>query len=158
MLAVALGVVLLGCGGGGEVSDRLEAEGAWSRPTPAGADEGVVYLTVTSDRDDAVVEASVPADVAESAQLHQTMVGGSGGAHHHGGGGSADGDTVSMGEAERLPVAPGEPLVFEPGGNHVMLTGLRRPLVAGQRFVLRLRLATGRSVEAPVTVSVNPPG
>lgn len=155
VLVVAL-ALLSGCGGGGEESARLAGEGAWARPTPAGTDEGVVYLTVTADRDDAVVGASVPTSIADEAQLHQT-IGVDGGGGHHGGGGGDGGDVASMAPTASLPVSPGEPLVFEPGGNHVMLVGLRRPLEAGGRFTLELRMRSGRTVEVPVRVQVNPP-
>jgi copper(I)-binding protein len=37
-----------------------------------------------------------------------------------------------------LHVAAGERLAFERGGMHVMLTGLRKPLVEGQKFDLEL--------------------
>ena len=116
----------------------------------------MVYLTVTSDRDDAVVGARVPATVAAEAQLHQTM-GAGGGAHHHGGGGGGGDDMASMAPVRSLPVAPGTPLVFEPGGNHIMLIDLAEPLTAGQRFTLTLRLRSGRSLDVPVQVQVNPP-
>jgi hypothetical protein len=35
-------------------------------------------------------------------------------------------------------VAAGERLAFEPGGMHLMMMGLRKPLVEGQKFDLDL--------------------
>lgn len=158
LVLVAVLLVAAGCGGGSEAAaPTLAGSGAWARPTPGGADKGVVYLTVTSDRADAVVGASVPGSISAEAQLHQTM-GAGGGGHHHGGGGSGGGaEMASMAPVRRLPVGPEAPLVFEPGGNHVMLVGLARPLVAGDRFTLSLRLRSGRTVRVPVRVQVNPP-
>lgn len=147
-------MVLASCGS--DVgSSELAASGAWSRPTPATADEAVVYLTLTTDEVDEVEGASVDPAVAAEVQLHATSVADGGGTHSHGGGGGAE--TVSMGEVEAFDVAPDAPLVFEPGGNHLMLVGLVAPLESGDAFELELELASGRSLTVDVPVQVNAP-
>jgi copper(I)-binding protein len=152
---------LAACGGGGDdgagSAPTLAAAGAWARPTPATADEGVVYLTVTSDEADAVVGAAVAPSVAEEVQLHQTTGGGAGGGHDHGAVVGGD-DAVTMGEVAELAVTPDEPLVFEPGGNHVMVVGLAAPLEQGDRIELTLELRSGRTLAVDVPVQPNPPG
>lgn len=140
---------------GSDEPTELAATGAWARPTPTGAANGVVYLTLTTDVDDVLVAARVPAEIAAEAQLHQTIVEG-GGSHSHGGGGG--GESMSMGEVEGLDVAAGDELVFEPGGNHVMLVDLADELVLGEEFVLILTLASERTLDVPVVVADNPPG
>lgn len=154
--AACLGLVGCGGGGGGEPSSELAASGAWSRPTPATADEAVAYLTVTTDEPDAIVGASVPASVADAVELHQTTGAEGGSAHQHGAS-SGDG-TVTMGQVERFELDPDEPLAFEPGGNHVMLVGLVEPLETGDSFALTLELDSGRTLELAVPVQANPPG
>jgi copper(I)-binding protein len=156
LIAAASIAALAGCGGSTS-SSELAISGAWSRPTPATADEAVVYLAITSDVDDAVVGASVPATVADAVELHATTSGGGGGAHAHGGGASGDDDLVSMGEVEAFDLGPSTPLSFAPGGNHLMLVGLAEPLRTGQEFELEVELASGRSVATVVPVQVNPP-
>jgi len=151
--AVASSLVLAGaCSKGGTTGaapDRaLVAEGAWSRPTPEGAERAVTYLVLRTDRPDEVTGVSVPPEVAASASLHRTMVH-DGGASHHGGGGGE----LSMESVAALPVAPTEPLVFEPGGNHVMLDGLVAPLRRGDRYDLTLELRSGRRVAIQVAVA-----
>jgi copper(I)-binding protein len=140
---------------GSDEPTELATNGAWARPTPTGATNGVVYLTLTTDIDDTLVAATVPADVAAEAELHQTIVEG-GGSHSHGGGGG--GESMAMGEVEGLDVAAGDELVFEPGGNHVMLVDLADELVLGEEFVLTLTLASGRTLDVRVVVADNPPG
>ncbi len=159
LVAALVACAVTGCGGGsGDTpASELAVSGAWARPTPAGADEGVVYLTVTTDRDDAVVGASVDAAVAAEVQLHQTTGGAGGPAHDHGAAGSAD-EPVSMGKVEELAVTVAAPLVFEPGASHVMLVGLVEPLSDGDAFDLEIELASGRTVGVEVPVQVNPPG
>lgn len=159
--ALVLGGLLLAlvaCGGpdSDEATSALAATGAWARPTPSGADNGVAYLTISTDRPDAVVGASVGDDRAAEVQLHRT-VGATDGAGHSHGAVADGGDLVSMGEVEELGVLPGEPLVFEPGGSHVMLVDLARPLRAGEQVDLTLEFASGRTLSVAVPVQVNPP-
>jgi copper(I)-binding protein len=149
--------LLAACGGSGEPSE-LAADGAWSRPTPTGAADGVLYLTVTSDVDDALVAVEVPASIASSAELHVTSSDDGNGGHsgHHGGGGGSG--EVSMAEVDQLEVPAGERVTLEPGGHHVMLIGLAEPLVDGETFPITLRFASGRSVRTDAVVADNPPG
>ncbi len=128
---------------------------AWSRPTPAGATSGVLYFVLGSDRDDALVAVDVPAAVARSAELHRTEGGSSGGAHVHGGGGEA---AMSMGQVDTVPVSAGATVEFAPGGNHVMLVDLARPLEPGDAFDVTMRFESGRSLVVGVVVADNPPG
>lgn len=149
------------CGGGhhehAEIA-ALEASGAWARVTPTGATDGVVYLEVASPDDDAIVAASVPATIASAAQLHETTTGdASGGGHEHHGGGAAAGGLTSMAEIEEVALPADEVVTFEPGGRHVMLVGLVRPLVAGSTFPLTLTLRSGATLVADVTVRTTAP-
>ena len=57
-----------------------------------------------------------------------------------------------MREVTALPVGPGKAAELKPGGLHLMLHGPYQPLVAGERPVITLKLADGRSL--PVTFEV----
>lgn len=156
---IAAGVLLASltsCGGSADDA-RFEARGAWARPTPTTATTAVVYLTVTSDVDDELTGAEVDATVAETISLHATTIGGEGGAVHDHSGDGADGIT-SMQEMGSFPVRGGETLAFEPGGNHLMLENLARPLTAGEHFDVELLFASGRTLRVDVAVGDNPPG
>ena len=135
---------------------RFEARGAWARPTPATATTAVVYLSVTSDVDDELPGAEVDATVAEAISLHATTIGGDGGALHDHSGDGAD-DVASMQEMGSFPLRGGETLAFEPGGNHLMLENLARPLSVGEQFDVELLFASGRTLRVDVTVGDNPP-
>jgi copper(I)-binding protein len=131
----------------------LSADGAWARPTPVGADNGVVYLTVTSDIADEIVSAHVPATIALRAELHTTMTDGQAGGHH----GSSSGGTMTMEEVDSLPLAAGQSIDFAPGANHIMLVDVAQPLELGTTFTLTLTLASGRTLDTDVIVTNNPP-
>ncbi|MGE0029703.1 MAG: copper chaperone PCu(A)C [Steroidobacteraceae bacterium] len=101
----------------------LTITGAWARSTAPGVGMGAIYLTIDngSTKSDRLLKLSTP--VAATAEVHRTEV--------------LDG-IVRMREVAVLHVAAGERIEFKPGGHHVMLMGLRKPLVEGQVFDLEL--------------------
>jgi periplasmic copper chaperone A len=121
----------------------LHIEAPWSRATPPGVTTGVAYLTIRNDgaAADRLLAASSPQ--AESVEIHQTSM--------------VDGE-MQMRERQDLPVPPGAVLRFEPGGYHLMLVGLKAPLVAGGRATLTLRFerAGPITVELPVAAAGAP--
>lgn len=138
----------------GSDSAVFAARSAWSRPTPGGADSGVIYLDLSTDIADTLVSASVDESIASDVEMHATTVTDGGGSHSHGGG---DAEVFSMGSVEQFELGVGEPLVFEPGGNHLMLIDLAEPLELGDRFELVLGFSSGRELVVDVTVADNPP-
>lgn len=102
---------------------ELAVTGAWARATAPGVDMGAIYLTIDngSARSDRLLRLGTQA--AGRAEVHRTEV--------------LDG-IVRMREVEVLHVAAGERIEFKPGGHHVMLMGLKKPLVEGQVFDLEL--------------------
>jgi copper(I)-binding protein len=154
LLALLAPASLVACGG--DEAATFGATGAWSRPTPTGATNGVLYLTVTSDVDDALIAVEVPATIAATVELHETVVGDAGhGGHSHGGGGG--GEVMSMGEVEAFEIAANSSVTFSPGGNHVMLIDLAEPLISGETYVATLTFSSGRTLDVDVVVADNPP-
>lgn len=110
----------------------------WSRATTGKT--GVVYLTIRNDGDaDRLVAASTNA--AGKAQIHTT---------------TRDGDIVRMRPVDGVDIPDHTKVVFKPGGLHVMLMGLKAPLVAGSSLPLKLRFE--KAGEVTVAVTVRPPG
>jgi len=58
---------------------------------------------------------------------------------------------MSMHPEGPLPLAAGDTVTLAPGGLHLMLIGLKRPLKSGDRFPLTL----GFEKQPPVTVEVD---
>ncbi len=115
---------------------ELTVEDAWSRTTPPGVTVGVVYFTLRNDtgKSDRLLKLSTP--VASGVQVHRTEI--------------RDG-IARMREISTLHVDAGQTLEFAPNGMHVMLTGLKQPLVEGQSFDLELLF----EVAGPRTVKVS---
>jgi copper(I)-binding protein len=122
--------------GGGASAGDIQVLDAWSRPTPPGIDVGVAYFVIDNrGKNDRLVGASSP--VARRAELHLSRM--------------EDG-VMRMKPLDAVEVKSGVPTPFEPGGRHVMLTGLKHPLRAGDAFPLVLNFANGGPVKVQVRV------
>lgn len=110
---------------------------AWSRATPAQAKAGAAFFVVENlgANDDALIAAD--SEVADSVELHT---------HVH------DGGVMRMRAVERIVVPAGGATALKPGGLHVMLIGLRAPLVEGASFNLGLTFEHAGRIVVPVTV------
>lgn len=119
----------------------LVVEQPWARPSVGAGRTGAAYLTLHNrgERADRLVGASSP--VAQAVELHSHTM---------------EGDVMRMRAVPAVEVAPGEPVVFGPGGLHVMLIGLTRPLAEGERFPLTLRFEHGGTVAIDVPVQRQP--
>jgi len=141
LLAVAaLALVAGACGG----NDGIEVAGPWARTSPAMADAGAVYMTLTSADGDALVGATVDPSIAAEAQIHETVTMGSGD--------DAMAGAMKMQPVARLELPAGQPVALEPGGYHIMLIDLASLLELGQKFDVTLQFE--KSGEKSVTVEV----
>ncbi|MCF7981205.1 MAG: copper chaperone PCu(A)C [Pseudomonadales bacterium] len=68
------------------------------------------------------------------------------------------GEMMAMRKVESLVIPAGGEFGFRPGGHHLMLMGLKQPLIKGEEVTLRLVFEGGKEVEvlAPV-ISLNHP-
>ncbi len=121
-------------------ADGLTVTNAWSRTTPPGVTVGVVYFTWKNDtgKSDRLLRISSP--IAAKVQVHRTEI--------------QDG-MARMREVAVLHVDANQSVEFAPNGMHVMLMGLRKPLVEGQKFQLDLlfEVAGPRKVQVLVRKS-----
>jgi copper(I)-binding protein len=109
---------------------------AWARASAGSAVTGAVYLTLTGgDTPDSIV--GVSAEVAATAEVHESF---------------ADDGVMKMRRVPLLPIPAGTAVALAPGGEHVMLIGLKRPLIAGQSFPLTMTFEHAASVTVEVKV------
>ncbi|EIK52409.1 hypothetical protein YO5_06391 [Stutzerimonas stutzeri TS44] len=115
----------------------LAVSQAWSRAMPPSAPTGAVYFVLDNvgQQDDRLVAARTPR--AEKAELHT---------HVH------EGDMMRMRQVDSVAVPAGESVRFQPSGNHVMLFGLKQPLVAGERFELMLEFEHAGEITTDVDI------
>ena len=95
----------------------------YARSTPPGASAGAAYLSIANrgKTADSLVRASTPR--AQATELHSM---------------SMDGNIMRMRQVQSVSAAAGATVKLEPGGLHIMLTGLKQPLKTGERFPLTL--------------------
>jgi len=98
-------------------------------PTAEGPAALYVALRNDAQRADALVGAETA--VAERVSLHEQV---------------RDGATSTMRHADAFDVAAGDSLRLAPGGRHLMLHGLTRPLAVGDTFTVTLRFRSGAAV------------
>ncbi len=117
---------------------QVMVEQPWSRATPPGAKIGVGFLRLKNAGAAAerVVGASTPA--AARVEMHVT---------------TRDGDVMKMRQVESFDIPAGGSFELKPGGAHLMLTGLRRPLAKGDRVPLTLKLQSGGTLEIELNVA-----
>jgi copper(I)-binding protein len=113
----------------------LAVSDAWARATPGKSTTGAAYATIESPTADRLVAASTP--VANKAELH-TM--------------SMSGMVMKMRPIAGVDIPAGQKVTLAPGGMHIMLVGLKKPLTAGQSFPLALTFAKAGTRTVEVTV------
>jgi copper(I)-binding protein len=70
---------------------------------------------------------------------------------------TADGAMTMQEMKAGAALDPGTAVTFTPGGKHVMLVDLAKPLVAGETFDVTLEFARADSVRLPVAVVEHAP-
>lgn len=138
VVGVAVGVIAQppaaahGYGKGG-----LQVRHPWVRATPPGAKVGAGYLEIRNSgkEPDRVIGASTPA--AERVELHVLR---------------REGDIMKMREVKGFEVPARQRLVLRPGGSHLMIVGLNKPFVKGERVPLTLRFERAGELQIELEV------
>lgn len=121
----------------------LNVNNAWSRELPPTAPVGAAFLTIDnpSDQPDRLISAA--SSIADVTELH---------AHIH------DGDVMRMVKVDGIDVPAHDTLTLEPGGYHVMLIDLKKPLVAGEQLPLSLQFEHAGQVDITVEIKSSDAG
>ncbi|WP_072572245.1 copper chaperone PCu(A)C [Granulibacter bethesdensis] len=139
-----LSLLAIGACGLGAVSAQAEpplVSEVWARPSMGAGRPGVAYLTIRGRGEgDRVVSFSTP--VASSAELHRTTM-------EHG--------IMHMDQVSGLDIPASGTVRLAPGGNHIMLMGLKQGLKVGDHFPLTLTFqhAGEQTVDAVVATGGN---
>lgn len=116
---------------------ELTVTNAWSRSTPPGVTVGVAYFTLKNDTGESDRLLKISSPIASKVQVHRTEI--------------LDG-LSRMREVAVLHIDAGQKLEFTPNGMHVMLMGLKKSLVEGQKFELELQFEVAGPRKVAVTV------
>jgi hypothetical protein len=121
---------------------NINVEQPWARATPAGAATGAVYMTLANKGDAADRLTAASSDAAGKVQIHEMAV--------------VNGIMKMHQLDDGLAIPAGGSVTLKPGGYHVMLIGLKKPLVAGQTLPLTLTFAKAGTIS--LTVPIQPIG
>ena len=121
---------------------EVTVKDAWVRGTvPAQTTTGA-FMTLTSTADAKLV--SVASPVAKMAEIHESMM---------------HGNTAHMQEVEAVALPAGKAVSLKPGGHHVMLMGVGKPLKPGDTVPLTLTIEEkGKRTTLEVKAAVRPIG
>ncbi len=137
-VALIWAVALAACGGaGGTAGSSITVSDAWVR-NPVIADEpGAAYLVIQNNGAAVDKLLSVESDIARTIELHQSM---------------ESGGMMQMSPVPNIPVPANGKVELKPGGFHMMLMGLTRPLKIGDKVQLTLNFEKAGKI--PVTAEV----
>ena len=108
----------------------------WVRTTVAQQSTSAAYMTITSANGGKLVAASSP--IAGAVDVHEMKM---------------EGDMMRMREVAALPLPAGKPVELKAGGYHMMLTGLKAPVKAGDIVPIRLVVEDAKGQRETVDVS-----
>ena len=139
--AIALLVAAMSFAVHAQRGTEVDVKSAWARPTVAGQMGTGAFMQLTSRDGARIVGAS--SDVAGVVEIHEMTM---------------DGGVMRMRPLRSLDLPAGSTVELKPGGNHVMLMDLKRPLATGEKIKVELRLETRdkKLVTQPVEVEVRP--
>ena len=95
----------------------------WARGTVVGQTASGAFLELQSSADATLIGVSSPA--AGVVEVHEM---------------SMDNGVMKMRAVPRLDLPAGKPVVLKPGGYHIMLMDLRKPLKKGESLPLKLKI------------------
>ena len=135
--------VLMGLSCSSLADEMLHWRDAWVRSLPPGAAVTAAYGSLMNHGSDTVTIVNVTSTTGTEAQMHDVI---------------ADGDQRQMVRLNSVDIAPGESLVFKPGGRHIMLLGITDAPEEGGDVALCAVSAMGTEACTPAPVTRQAPG
>jgi copper(I)-binding protein len=139
-LIAALLLALYLCGGAHaqtSAASTVVVEQPWARATPKGAKTGAAYMTLINNGAsvDRLMSATTP--LADQVQFHKE---------------TEDNGVSRMREVRNVELEPGAKIVFKPGEMHMMLVGLKQPLIEEQALPLTLQFERAGNIDVTMPI------
>src|SRR5437868_13988738 len=131
-LAVTLALGAASAMAQNDARDNLRIEHPYARPTPPGARTGGAYLTIENrgSAADRLIRVATPA--AGAAEVHSMTM---------------QGNVMRMRAVTAVDVPAHATTALKPGGYHIMLLDLKRPLAPGESVPLTLTFEKAGAIE-----------
>ena len=132
---LGLAILLSAC----ETNHGVAIMDNWVRANAPGQSVGAAYMTLLSAHDSTMIKAE--ADIAGSVEIHSMKM---------------ENGVMKMRMLEELPLKAGKAEKLAPGGFHLMLFDLKKPLTAGENvnFTLSFKDAAGNITQQQVTLPI----
>lgn len=116
--------------------DSIEIKNQWARASNDGQDVSAAYMTIVSNEDTSLI--AIDSDVADVIEIHSM---------------SMENGVMKMRMLDTLDLTAGKPTKLSPGGFHLMLFDLKKPLTAGKEahFTLHFKNKAGQEKTISVT-------
>lgn len=142
-LSAALHVLPINAFAHGFTIGDIEIGHPFARATPHGAVTGAAYLKLTNRGDTADRLVSASGEVARQIEIHESNI---------------EQSIVSMRPvADGIHIAAGETVELVPGGYHLMLIGLSRPLAEGEKVPVTLTFEKAGEIEVELAIEASVP-
>ena len=115
--------------------EGIEVRDAWIRTAPQGGNSAMYFVIRNYSAHDELV--GVSTEIADAAEMHES---------------SMTNDVMQMRMVESVPLASGEDVVFESGGLHVMLVGLKEEAKVGDMVDIVLHFKNSEDIRLQVPV------
>lgn len=122
-------------------AEEVKVKDAWTRATAPGQDSAMVQAVITSKQAAKLV--AVACKDATTAEMHSMVM---------------EGDLMKMRQVEAIELPAGKAVDLGAAGYHLMLLGLKKPLVAGKKTFceMRVRGADGKEQKVQISAKVQP--
>jgi hypothetical protein len=110
---------------------HIEVSDAYVRGLPPGQPNTAAFMAVLNDTTDDITLVGVNSTAAKGVEMHR---------HSHVNG------VMQMRQVKTIDIESGEQFRFSPGGYHIMLIGLHKPLRHGDNVTLELIFSSGAKV------------
>lgn len=132
---VAMFVGVAGCGLRAQAP--VEASGAWVREPVPGRTNTAAYLVIRNPTPNEIRIVSAASDAAGAVEMHEMI---------------REGDMMKMSAVKGITVPANGSIELKPGGLHIMLFNLKRPLKAGDEIAITLTTNRGWTIKVPAPV------
>ncbi|MCA0329468.1 MAG: copper chaperone PCu(A)C [Actinobacteria bacterium] len=136
-VAAVAALALAACGSSGSGSTTssapagpVTASDPWVKTAETGMTAAFMKLTNTTGKDIVLVKAATPA--AGMVELHEMAM--------------KDGQMVMQPKEGGIPIKAGASAMLEPGGDHIMLMDIPKPIAAGETVALTLTFDDGTTL------------
>ena len=116
--------------------DSIEIKNQWVRASNDGQDVSAAYMTIVSNEDTSLI--AIDSDVADVIEIHSM---------------SMENGVMKMRMLDTLDLIADKPTKLSPGGFHLMLFDLKKPLTAGKEahFTLHFKNKAGQEKTISIT-------